>query len=84
MEDLAKLQQSGLILQLNVSCHKHQDASRNRGLEVLGTEVDLAGSELQGAHLAHDGLGAHELLALKRQHGRILVQGSQCGAIGLK
>eukprot|EP00983_Pelagomonas_calceolata_P045964 1139951-Pelagomonas_calceolata.AAC.2 len=61
---------------LNVSCHKHQDASRNRGLEVLGTEVDLAGSELQGAHLAHDGLGAHELLALKRQHGRILVQGS--------
>lgn len=62
---------------LNLPGHKHHDAARDGWLEVLGGDVDFARAKRQGRKLGDDGLGALNLLPLKREHAGILVQRRQ-------
>ena len=55
-----------------------------RGLAVDGVDLVLALLEGEGSDLAGDGGAAEELLALEGEHGAVLVQPDQAGAVGVE
>ena len=67
-----------------LSGDRDDDSSRlSRGLAVHGGNVVRAGLKGQGGELLHDVLRPLHLLALPRQHGAVLVKGSQlCSSTG--
>ena len=67
-----------------LSGDRNDDSSRlSRGLAVHGGNVVRTGLKGQGGELLHDVLRPLHLLALPRQHGAVLVKGSQlCSSTG--
>lgn len=64
---------------------EYEDAALGpQGLAVVSADLVQALLEGEGSDLAGDGGEAEELLSLKGQHGAVLVQPHQPGAVGVE